>query len=74
MSRDKLLTRDQVPHPLFPTFELRIQTDGEMTPKEALLSACKDLVNDLGILSREFSKEYELRKMVGPSGLGQNGH
>lgn len=29
------------------------------------MQACKDLVNDLGIFSREFTKEYELRKMVG---------
>lgn len=53
-----------VPHPLFATFELRIQTDGTMTPKEALVSCCKALVGDMEILSREFTKEYELRKMV----------
>jgi DNA-directed RNA polymerase II subunit RPB11 len=29
------------------------------------MQACKDLVNDLGIFSREFTKEWELRKMVG---------
>jgi DNA-directed RNA polymerase II subunit RPB11 len=53
-----------VPHPLFAKFELRIQTDGEITPKEALVNSCKALVGDLAILSREFTKEYELRKMV----------
>lgn len=53
-----------VPHPLFATFELRVQTDGEVTPKEALLNCCKGLVSDLEVLSREFTKEYELRKMV----------
>lgn len=53
-----------VPHPLFATFELRVQTDGEITPKEALVNCCKGLVNDLQTLSREFTKEYELRKMV----------
>jgi DNA-directed RNA polymerase II subunit RPB11 len=47
-----------------PKFELRVQTDGSLTPKDALLTACKDSVNDLGTLSREFSKEFELRKMV----------
>ncbi|KIN03804.1 hypothetical protein OIDMADRAFT_18034 [Oidiodendron maius Zn] len=54
----------KIPHPLFATFELRVQTDGEVTPKEALVNCCKNLVNDLEILSREFTKEYELRKMV----------
>jgi DNA-directed RNA polymerase II subunit RPB11 len=53
-----------VPHPLFATFELRVQTDGSATPKEALVSTCKALVGDLEILSREFTKEFELRKMV----------
>jgi DNA-directed RNA polymerase II subunit RPB11 len=59
-----------VPHPLFATFELRIQTDGDISPKEALVNCCKALVSDLEILSREFTKEYELRKMVGGDGTG----
>ncbi|KAF4151173.1 hypothetical protein CNMCM6069_004371 [Aspergillus lentulus] len=63
----------KVPHPLLPKFELRVQTDGEITPKDALLAACHDLVKDLGILSREFTKEYELRKMVGATQQQQNG-
>ena len=53
-----------VPHPLFPDFELRVQTDGTITCKEALINCCKGLVADLGQLGREFTKEYELRKMV----------
>ncbi|KAL8973397.1 MAG: hypothetical protein Q9197_002368 [Variospora fuerteventurae] len=57
----------KVPHPLFSTFYLRIQTDGTMDPRQALVQACKDLVTDLGLLSREFTKEWELRKMVGES-------
>lgn len=66
-----LLTPLQVPHPLFPKFELRVQTDGEITPKEAVISSCKLLVKELEGLKREFTKEYELRKMV--SGA-PNGH
>lgn len=54
-----------MPHPLVPSFILRVQTDGEITPKQAVITACNELVKDLGILSREFTKEYELRKMVG---------
>ena len=52
------------------TFELRVQTDGEITPRAALVVACRDLVTDLGTLSREFTKEWELRKMAGD---GSNG-
>jgi DNA-directed RNA polymerase II subunit RPB11 len=59
-----------VPHPLFASFELRVQTDGEITPKEALAACCKGIVSDLGQLSREFTKEFELRKMVGGEGSG----
>ena len=58
---------------MFPSFELRVQTDGEVTPKDALVAACIDLVNDLGVLGREFTKEWELRKMVGAGQNGQSG-
>jgi len=54
----------RVPHPLFATIELRIMTDGELTPREAIIASAKALVSDLGLLSREFTKEFELRKMV----------
>ncbi|KAI5285184.1 DNA-directed RNA polymerase II core subunit [Ascosphaera acerosa] len=55
----------KIPHPLTPKMELRVQTDGSITPKDALVAACHELVRDLGTLSREFTKEFELRKMVG---------
>lgn len=58
---------------MVPKFELRVQTDGEIVPKEAVVTACHELVRDLGILSREFTKEYELRKMVGAGQQQQNG-
>ncbi|KAK2629967.1 hypothetical protein QTJ16_000787 [Diplocarpon rosae] len=58
----------KIPHPLFAKFELRIQTDGSISPKEALVNCCKALVGDMEILSREFTKEYELRKMVSGDG------
>ncbi|KZZ94082.1 DNA-directed RNA polymerase, RBP11-like protein [Ascosphaera apis ARSEF 7405] len=45
--------------------ELRVQTDGTITPKAALVGACNELVKDLGSLSREFTKEFELRKITG---------
>lgn len=54
----------QVPHPLTPEFQLRVQTDGELAPRQAVINASEALIKDLGILSREFTKEYELRKMA----------
>ncbi len=53
------------PSPNYSKFVLRVQTDGEISPRAALVQACRDLVNDLGTLSREFTKEWELRKMAG---------
>ncbi|EFR01853.1 DNA-directed RNA polymerase II subunit RPB11 [Nannizzia gypsea CBS 118893] len=66
-----LFSAYKIPHPLVHKVLLRVQTDGQITPKEAVLAACHDLVKDLGIFSREFTKEYELRKMVG-AGTQQN--
>ncbi|KAI9893645.1 MAG: DNA-directed RNA polymerase II core subunit [Vezdaea aestivalis] len=75
--RSRLLTSQhvifagyRVPHPLFPTFELRVQTDGSLTPQEALMTACRDVVQDLASLGREFTKEWELKKMVGDGQTG----
>ncbi|KAG8525387.1 uncharacterized protein KY384_009031 [Bacidia gigantensis] len=58
----------KVPHPLIAQFILRIQTDGTLTPRQALNQASKDLIADFQVLSREFTKEWELRKMVGDTG------
>lgn len=55
----------QVPHPLFAVFKLRVQTDGEISPKEAVVTACRDLVAELQQLDQEFTKEWELKKIAG---------
>ena len=52
----------QVPHPLFAKFELRIQTDGQITPKEALTAACSDTNTELEILKRRFREAYAFTK------------
>lgn len=62
-----------MPHPLKAEFFLRVQTDGEVTPRAAVCNACRALINDLGIISREFQKEYELRKMANAANQQQNG-
>ena len=61
-SEHVLFSAYKVAHPLIVQFELRVQTDGEITPREAVVQACRDLVQDLGQLSREFTKEVLLRK------------
>lgn len=64
-SQHVLFAGYQVPHPLFATFKLRVQTDGEVTPKEAVVQACKDLLGELHNLDQEFTKEFELKKIAG---------
>jgi len=55
----------QVPHPLFAVFKLRVQTDGEISPREAVIKACSELVHELSALDQEFTKELELKKIAG---------
>lgn len=71
MLRDKLFRSEhvtfsayKVPHPLFATFQLRVHTDGEITPKNALIKACGELITELQELDQEFTKEFELKKMA----------
>lgn len=60
---------------------IRVQTDGTVTPKEAMVEVCKQLIASYGQLGREFTREYELRRMVaageqqqGANGGQPNGH
>ncbi|KAK3377776.1 DNA-directed RNA polymerase [Podospora didyma] len=52
----------KIGHPNVPEVLLRIQTDGSITPREALVTACKQLVAAYGQLGREFQKELALRQ------------
>lgn len=54
----------KVPHPLFAVFNMRVQTDGEVSPKDAVVQACKDLVAELQTLDQELTKEWELKKIA----------
>jgi DNA-directed RNA polymerase II subunit RPB11 len=45
-----------------PELLLRVQTDGSITPREAVIRVCKQLVAMYGQLGREFQKELALRQ------------
>lgn len=47
-----------------PELFIRVQTDGTITPKEAMISVCKNLVSLYGQFGRVFTREVELRKML----------
>lgn len=54
----------KVPHPLFATFELRVSTDGSITPKDAVIRCCREIVADLGVLKSSFTTEWLGKKIV----------
>jgi len=66
-------------HPLVSAFDLRVSTDGTVTPRDAVVSCCKDILVDLDTVSREFTKEMELHrianatKSAGPAGTNGAG-
>ena len=60
-------------HPNVAEVLIRIQTDGTISPREVLIDVCKQLVAAYGQLGREFTREYELRRMADMGGDQQNG-
>lgn len=66
LHKSSLILRSPTNEPIS-MFFLRCQTDGTITPRQAVIQASKESVQDYGLLSQEFLKEWELRKMVGES-------
>lgn len=54
----------KVPHPLFATFELRVSTDGTITPKDAIIKSCRDVIQDLEQLKQSFTTEWLGKRIV----------
>ncbi|KAI5961225.1 RPB11 [Candida pseudojiufengensis] len=54
----------KVEHPLFANFVLRIQTEDDYTPKEALSKACNSLINELEIIKSKFEDEWALKVLL----------
>jgi DNA-directed RNA polymerase II subunit RPB11 len=53
-----------VPHPLFATFDLRVTTDGSISPKDAVVQCCKDVIADLTKVSMSFQQEWMSQKII----------
>jgi DNA-directed RNA polymerase II subunit RPB11 len=58
----------KVPHPLHPYFLLKVQTDGSITPREALDQASLKLLVKLQQMEASFKTEFAAKAMDG--GLG----
>ncbi|KAI3403201.1 RPB11 [Candida oxycetoniae] len=54
----------KVEHPLFANFVLRIQTEDDYTPRDALRNACSALINQLGIIKSKFEDEWALKVLL----------
>lgn len=63
----------KVPHPLEPQFQLKIQTDGSVTPSAALEKASADLIGALTTLETKFRREFSYREIDGGDGTGAGG-
>lgn len=54
----------KIPHPLFANFELRIQTEDDYLPKEALRNACSLLISELDVIKTRFKDEWALKALL----------
>eukprot|EP01023_Acetabularia_acetabulum_P042334 TRINITY_DN4173_c0_g2_i1.p2 TRINITY_DN4173_c0_g2~~TRINITY_DN4173_c0_g2_i1.p2 ORF type:complete len:122 (-),score=10.40 TRINITY_DN4173_c0_g2_i1:390-755(-) len=55
----------RVPHPLEHRLLIKIQTDGSITPAQALDQALADLLGELHHIKQQFNKELETRPPQG---------
>ncbi|EXF73675.1 transmembrane amino acid transporter [Colletotrichum fioriniae PJ7] len=73
MHKNVLMAGYKIAHPNVPEMFIRVQTDGTITAKDALVQVIKKLMQDLSHLSREFTREFELRRMVEAGRSNQQG-
>lgn len=63
----------KVPHPLEPSFQLKIQTDGSIPPTDALEKAANELIGMLTIVENNFKREFSFREVEGGGADGMGG-
>lgn len=55
----------KVPHPLEPRFIIKIQTDSESTPIQAVQEACRGLIQTLSKMREQLEKEFTGARAMG---------
>ncbi len=55
----------RVEHPLVASFTLRVQTEEDYEPREAVVNAARALLDQLTHLRSNFEREWELKKISG---------
>jgi DNA-directed RNA polymerase II subunit RPB11 len=64
----------KVPHPLEPYFVLKIQTDGSITPTEALEQAGNSLLKLMSDLQTKFKAEFSYKDVEGADGAVEDAY
>ena len=54
----------KVEHPLFANFVLRIQTEEDYSPRDALKNACTGLISTLDVIKTRFKDEWALKSLL----------
>lgn len=54
----------KVEHPLFANFVLRIQTEEDYSPRDALRNACSGLISELDLMKTRFKDEWALKSLL----------
>ncbi|KAK6456184.1 RNA polymerase II core subunit [Scheffersomyces xylosifermentans] len=54
----------KIEHPLFANFVLRIQTEDDYSPREALKNACSGLISELDVIKNRFKEEWALKSLL----------
>ncbi|ODQ61163.1 hypothetical protein WICANDRAFT_104276 [Wickerhamomyces anomalus NRRL Y-366-8] len=54
----------KVEHPLFAKFVMRIQTEENYSPREALRNACNSVISQLDVLRERFKNEWALKSFA----------
>lgn len=58
----------KVPHPSYPYFIIKIQTDGTITPQDLLEQACKKLIGTMSTLENKFKREFSYKDVEATGG------
>lgn len=60
----------RVPHPLEPVTQLKIQTDGTLTPVQALQAGCESVIGTIGTVRDQWRNECQAKGATGPELAG----
>ncbi|KAI5477276.1 hypothetical protein MNV49_006573 [Pseudohyphozyma bogoriensis] len=58
----------KVPHPLEPRVIIKLQTDGTMTPIQAVQESCDKLITVLAAMKQQFTQESNMARARGDAG------